>query len=368
MARAYSSSLPAVVACLIASTAWAQDTRQATEQYSFLLKADGLLRKEWTRNVFQGTDQDRWRFQFRPRAEIGAKWLSLGVGAELNHSKDENDVAAEGAPPLTLVRDNYRSRDIRLDLAFASLRPASWLRIEGGRFPMPIAFTEMIWDRDLRPQGAAVHVGGGDSPFGLSVLGARGSHVFDDDDAEMLVVSAGFTPPAEAKTRLELLASYIAFMDADTLEPVIRRQNTRTAAGGPVAPDFRVIDGVLRLRHDGVMPWQAVADVCWNTSADSDRTGLWLALVVGSTRSSRTRLEYTYARVDKDATLAAYATDDFFWGTGWEGHRGDLGVRVSDNAALHGVAQLQRFKDSPREAERDHWLRRYRVELRVNYQ
>jgi hypothetical protein len=370
MLRAFTASLTAVVACaaLLPGTVLGQDAPQATDQYSFQVRVDALLREEWTQNLFQAApDQDRWRFQLRPRAEIGLKWLLLGVGAEFNHSKDENDVPLDGAPPLGLIRDNYRSRDTRLDLAFASLRPTSWLRLEGGRFAMPLALTEMIWDRDLRPQGAAVHLGGGDSPFGVSVLGARGSHVFDDDDAEMLVLSAGFTPPAEAKTRVELLGSYIVFRDVETLEPVIRRQNTRAPAGGPIGPEFKVVDAVLRLRHDGVLPWQVVGDFCWNTAADADRTGVWLALVVGSTRSSRSRLEYTYANVDKDATLAAYASDDFFWGTGWEGHRGDIGFRVSENSAMHGIAQIQRFKDSPREAERDHWVRRYRVELRFSY-
>jgi hypothetical protein len=359
----------AILACAGAARAQdAPETPQALQQYSFQIKADGLLRQEWTRHQFLGApDQERWRIQARPRVEIGVKWLLLGVGAEFNHSEDENTALPAGATTLALVRDNYRSRDTRLDLAFASLKPASWLRLEAGRFPMPLGLTEMIWDRDLRPQGAALHLGGGDARFGVSVVGSRGGHVFDDEETETLVVSAGFTPPAEARTKLEVLASYIAFLDVAALEPAIRRQNSRVAAGGPLALDYRVLDAVVRLRHEGVLPWQAVADVCWNTAADSDRTGLWLAFVVGSTRVSRTRIEYTFARVDKDATLAAYATDDFFWATGWEGHRGDLGIRVSDNAALHGVAQLQRFKDSAREAERDHWLRRYRVELRISY-
>jgi hypothetical protein len=344
-----------------------QDVPQASEQYSFQLRADGLLRQEWTRNFFEGPNQDRWRIQVRPRLELGLKWLLLGVGADFNHSEDENDVPPAGASTLALARDNYRSRDTRLDLAFASLKPAEWLRLEGGRFVMPVAFTEMVWDRDLRPQGAALHLGGGDSRFALSVLGSRGGHPFDDDEVETLVVAASVRSPPTARTQFELLGSFLAFRDAETLEPAIRRQNTRAGAGGPLALEYRVVDAVLRLRHEGALPWQAVADVCWNTAADSDRTGVWLALVLGSTRSSRSRLEYTFARVDKDATLAAYAGDDFFWGTGWEGHRGDLGIRLSDNTALHGVAQLQRFKDSAREAERDHWLRRYRAELRFSY-
>ena len=82
---------------------------------------------------------------------------------------------------------------------------------------------------------------------------------------------------------------------------------------------------------------------------------------------ARGSLEYTYATVDKDATLAAYTTDDFIWGTGWTGHRLDLGLRMSDRASSHLVGQLQKFKDSPIEADRDTYLHRYRIEVRFAY-
>jgi hypothetical protein len=108
-------------------------------------------------------------------------------------------------------------------------------------------------------------------------------------------------------------------------------------------------------------------DYCRNLAVSEANQGLWIALVLGSTTTAKGLVEYTYATVDKDATLAAYATDDFFWATGWAGHRGDLGLRLSDTSSLHVVSQWQRFKDSPRLAEQDHWLRRYRVEVRVKY-
>ena len=63
----------------------------------------------------------------------------------------------------------------------------------------------------------------------------------------------------------------------------------------------------------------------------------------------------------------AYAGDDFFWQTGWAGHRGDIGVRASDRSSFHAVAQLIRFKDSPNTDEQQHWIRRYRLELRFEY-
>jgi hypothetical protein len=87
----------------------------------------------------------------------------------------------------------------------------------------------------------------------------------------------------------------------------------------------------------------------------------------GSVQTSLVRAEYTYAQVDKDATLAAYATDDFFWSTGWKGHRVDLGSRITDKSSFHAVGQLQKFEDSPRVEERDHWVKRLRLEMRFSY-
>ena len=92
-------------------------------------------------------------------------------------------------------------------------------------------------------------------------------------------------------------------------------------------------------------------------------TSLWLALVLGSLNTSRARLEYVYARVDRDVTVAAYATDDFFWATGWEGHKVELASRSGPRVSGHLIAQMQRFKDGP-PAEQDHWIKRFRTEVR----
>ena len=348
------------------------------QQYSFKVKGDALSREEWTTSVFDAPgvshNDDRWRLQARPRLEIGINKIVLGLGAELNYSQDKNYVPAN----QTIIRDNYRSRDARVDLAFARGQIGSGARLEGGRFEMPVALTEMLWDRDLRPQGGALtlemHDEGGRPRLGLTLLAARGSHVFDDDGVRMLLASgAGFFGAGE-QGRIELRGSFVKFTRVEKLETRIRRQNSRQ--GGLVLQDYDVLDGIVRYRRDGGVPLQLVADVCWNLGADptaraageaprKNNQGLWLAAVIGSTRSRRLRLEYTFARVDKDATVAAYATDDFFWSTGWLGHRGDLGIKVTDNIAFHMVGQLQRFKDSARIEERDHWVKRYRSEIRV---
>ncbi len=359
---------------LAAAPAAAQDPQdnqffqRPEKKYSFEIMGDALVRAEWTRDIFvtatQFRDEDRQRLQLRPRLEIGLLGkVLLGVGGEFNYSSDEN-TKAPGAQAL--IRDNYDSRDARFDLAFADIQPVSWIRIQGGRFPMSLPFTEMIWDRDLRVQGGALTLGvkdrGSLKSLGITGLWSRGSHVFDDADTTLFSVGVSADIALSETVRLELVGAWLDYADIRTMAPNIRRQNTR--AGGQFVFDYQVLDAVVRLRFTGRVPAQLVGDFCINTDVDANREGIWAAFSLGALQRTRVRGEYTYAAVDKDATLAAYPTDDFFWQTGWAGHRLDLGVRLVDKLSLHGVGQLERFKDSPRPEERDRWNKRIRAELR----
>jgi hypothetical protein len=344
----------------IAATASAQDAVFQTQK-RLTFHGEGLLRQEWTRDFPPGTHTDRFRARALPGVRLALGSFVLGAGGDFQWSSDENVVA--GQP---LIRDNYDSRDARLDLAFARLDTGA-VDLAAGRFEMPIAFTEMVWDRDLRPQGGALTLAlrdrGSLRRLAVTALGARGSHVFDDDDTTMLSAAIDARFAAGDAWKLDLLGAFVTFRDPDELEARIRRQNTRV--GGAIVRDYDVVDAVVRLHRDGSVPLQIVADGCLNTAADDQRRGLWLSLVIGSTRSARARLEYVYAFVDRDATLAAYAADDFLWATGWAGHRADLGFALGKHVALHGVGQVQRFKDSALAAEREDWIKRFRIELRL---
>jgi len=347
---------------------------QQGKQYSVEVKVDGLLRQEWTDSI-TFIENDRALGRLRPRVEIGIDRFLLGVGGDFLYGTERNTAFL---PTLPLLRDNYDSRDARLDLAFVRAQPSGWLTLHAGRFAMPVRLTEMVWDRELRPQGAALALQAVDrGPFkrlALTGLGARGSHVFpaggvfDFSDREtMWIASASALAGVGERATVELLASYVTFGDLEHVDRRLRRQNTRTAPGGPLGRDYDVVDLIARFNREGRVELQIVADYCWNTAVDSGNKGVWLAAVLGSTRTAPASLEYTFARMDPDATLAAFAADDFLWETGWEGHRADLGVRLRDHYALHAVAQRQRFKDAPRVAERDIWLDRYRLEVRIRY-
>ena len=375
----------ATLSIALAAAATAQDpdpVYQQQQKQAYRFAGDTLARYEWTRGIPGPTgtiDESRYRFQLRPRVELRFGPVELGVGGEFNYSEDENYESGPGEA-LVIIRDNYRSKDARLDLAWGKVTLGPFAA-QGGRFFMPIPFTEMIWDRDLRPQGGAatVTLGSATSPARLALHGiyALGSHVFDDegdfrepglpaeDATSMLGGGAEISLGRAGESALSVLGAYLDFDHTASLQPQIRRQNTRVA--DLIVHDYQVFDIVARLTRGGQVPMQLVFDYCWNSAVANDNKGLWIAAVLGAIGVSPARLEYTYAKLDKDATLAAYNSDDFFWGTGWEGHRGDLGVSTRKNNSIHGIAQWQRFKDSPDPLVREEWVTRYRLEWRTRF-
>jgi hypothetical protein len=360
-----------IVLLALASRGTAQDTAAAYQKQSkFRFTGDALARYEWTRDFLPAGGfpaDDLYFLEGRPRVELDLGPFELGVGGAFRYSDVENDVPPAGQQTLALVRENYRSQDARLDLAWGKLK-AGPVVAQGGRFLMPIPFTEMIWDRDLRPQGGAVSLQlapeSSFNRFALHGIYATGSHVFED---ESVMYGGGLElkfASAQGQS-LQLVGSYLQFEDLDKLDPLVKRQNTRVA--GKFVNDYRVVDLILRLSRGGQVPLQLVGDYCWNTALDQGNQGLWLAAMLGDLTTSRARVEYTYAKIDREATVAAFNTDDYLWGTGWEGHRADLATGAAKGSSIHAIAQWQRFKDSPDPAVRDNWVTRYRLEMRVKF-
>jgi hypothetical protein len=358
-----------LVGCLGLAVPSAVLAQQA--QQSFRFAGDALGRYEWTRDI-QGDEglvnEDRYFLQARPRVELTLGPVELGAGGAFNYSDVENDVPPPGQIAVAIIRDNFRSHDARLDLAWGKLTMGPVVA-QGGRFLMPLPVTEMIWDEDLRPQGGAAEIrltpDGSTTRFALHGIYATGSHVFQDESV-MFGGAAELSVASGQGSTIQFVGSYLQFEDLDKIDHPIRRQNSLGVAG-LFLHEYRVVDLVARLGRRGQMPMELVANYCWNTALDENNRGLWLSASLGNLGSSRARAEYTYAKIDRDATLAAFNTDDFYWGTGWEGHRADLGTGTVKSSSVHAIAQWQRFKDSPDPDVRDHWVTRYRLEWRMSF-
>ena len=373
-ARPFSRLAPLIIAAGLVSPA-------AAQQQQAPITGDFMIRQEWNDGFFTKPDPvpaNRTRIQIRPRFEVETQVLRMGVGADINYSKDNNLEPKDIPLPLTLLRDNYDSRSIRLDLAYVGVNLSSAIKIDAGRAMMPFRLTEMIWDKDLRIQGGrAVWTLGqgktGEPVARVSGIYSRGSHVFGDSVktegstlGEGVTIKGGsFDLGFGADKRVDLTGTYLAFDKLENLERMIRRQNTRV--GGALTREYGILDVTLRFRTNTPFPMQVVIDGARNRKAPDQRNGFWGALVLGSLIDNRIRGEYTYAKVDRDVTVAAYAGDDFFWATGWLGHRAEVAFAQSPKSSFHVIAQMQQFKDSAILAERTNWFKRLRLEARRSF-
>jgi len=340
------------------------------QQKSFRFTGDSVMRYEWTREIptLDGkVNEDRYFVQARPRVELDLGPVELGVGGQFNYSQDDNTLLPGGDPRL-IIRDNFYSRKALFDLYYGKVK-AGPVEAVGGRFLMPLPVTEMIWDRDLRPFGGGGAVvfeqGGSLTRFAVRGIYATKSHWFEDESV-MFGGSAELALQTGGQSQLMLGGAYLDFRDLDTIDPRIRRQNTRTL-DGLYLYDYRIVDVQGRLVSAGQVPFALVVDYCWNTALSEGNKGLWATVAMGQLASSRARLDYTYAKIDRDATVAAFNADDFYWGTGYEAHRVDLGGATSRKSSIHAIASWQRFKDSLIPEEREDWVQRYRIEWRYEY-
>ena len=202
---------------------------------------------------------------------------------------------------------------------------------------------------------------------------SRGSHVFvDSKDPTGSSLGDGVTIKGGSldlgfgtSKRFDFSGTYMQFDNLAYLEQMIRRQNSRV--GGLLTREYQVFDVVLRFRTDAPFPMQIVVDGAQNHKAPDQRNGIWATLVLGSFKDTKFRGEYTFAKVDRDVTVAAYAGDDFFWGTGWLGHRGEIAFAKGPNSTFHVIGQMQQFKDSANPLEQDHWVKRLRLEARRTF-
>ena len=171
------------------------------------LNADLLARYD---QVMGGPDFYRGRVWARPGFEV-TPGPRVRFGARGSFAK--------GSHPnrLSIRRfDNFHENEAALDRLYVVLN-GKGLEVSAGKFAMPLAVSEMIWDRDIQPSGVAV--GWGRAGVTLRGVVFQRSHIHHDRST---VVGA------EAGVRrkgVEWSGGYLGFHGLDQFQPGMERQN-----------------------------------------------------------------------------------------------------------------------------------------------
>jgi hypothetical protein len=294
----------------------ADDPSIAESSHAFF--GDGWARYDHVEGLPGGRDDlDR----LRTRLRVGIRWTPspgwelvgsarFALGSDANRDNRRNN-------------DNERSDGIGLDRLFVRWHAGESTTVLLGKAPIEIELTPMVWDEDLRPAGFmfdhSLAVGEYDRlQFSAGWLAGQALY---GDESRIAVAQAAWRWREGAPTNAAILLGYLGFSDLDelTLQGLAR---TNTIVGGRLPEEYRLLDLQL-VGRTGTPRWpvEARVDLVHNLGADEEQDGVRASLRVGDSLSPRAwEFGYAYQDIQRDAVMAAFNSDDWWFHSAARGH------------------------------------------------
>ena len=244
-----------------------------------------------------------------------------------------------------------------------------------GKFPNPFVHTEMVWDPDVNPYGAAAHY----RLFRSDAVSASLQAMYGVVDEQ---IAAGDSDLFGGQLSLRFTPAGAWAVDADVayydhrIGSLINttagdiRDNNLTPDGTAYLSDFDLLNASTSLQYTGfgdAWPLRLTADYVKNLGAAvAEDSGYSLDVLVGNLgRIGHTRFRYGYARVETDAVLAAFSHDNTTYATNYRLHTVDVAYRASYQAYVNLTAFLYRRDDFDLvdQPGSNDWVSRFRLNL-----
>lgn len=321
----------------------------AGEAESLSWFGDLLLRGDFSRDLPLNLPDEQRRLV---RARAGLRWMAAEgweVGAAVEGSRGEDSLQV-----IRLAHDNQRTNDLGVDLLYARWR-GERTQVLLGKAPLPIELTPMVWDDELRPVGVSFEHGIPTGDFDRLVLSGGaylGDHLYGDT-SRIVAAQAAWRLREGAETSGGVLLSYLHFDELQDLSRTgLARSNRRVA--GALVSDFHLLD--LQFAFDTRLagaPLRTRIDLVRNTGADDQRDGARGSVVWGDAREARSwELGLSYQRVQRDAVMTAFNSEDWWFHSAMRGAMPWLGYGFDDNWRIQLALFLERADGRAVDTER----------------
>lgn len=320
-----------------------------------------------------------------PARHRGVLRLRVGAAVELNDlfRVGARVVTGDGGDPRTAdvtIGEFGDDLELSFDRAFLEMRLDRGLAT-AGKFANPFATTELVWDADVNPAGAAGWV----EPSRIGAFMPRLTGIFmlvdersRDSDGTMWGAQAQWRREWSGGVGLEVAAAYWDYTIpslAGADDPGDTRGNVLTPDGTAYLSDFDLADLTATLTLPGpseAYPVRVVADVVKNLGAAIDEdTGFQVEVRVGKEWVRRhVELRAGYGQCETDAVLGAFSNDNLPLATNYRNHTLRAAYGVRDDTALSLTWYLfGRLHDDPRppDADPDELASRVRLDLMVRF-
>jgi hypothetical protein len=299
----------------------------------------------------------------RAAARSGLAWRPAGSpwsaeGGVLVSFGSETNVEALAA------FDNEAPDTLDVDRLAVRWQSAAGHAVHAGKAPLPLALTEMVWDRDLRPVGIAASVVADPSPaLGLRlVAGGFQRSRLDGRDGRVLAAQAGAHYRPAGLLDAEALVAWLGFDDLHHLaRRGMARQNATVGGlgGARYAARFRVLDAQLAVRGRALgMAAGVRLDVARNLARDAERDAIRFRVALGGAEAPA-GLEggWTFQRIAREALPGAFNSDEWWFHSRTRGQQVWLQAGTGRRAALRIAGFRERRDDLA------HWTERVTAEL-----
>ena len=283
---------------------------------------------------------DRYRWRYRLRLGVVATLKdSLEVGVRLGSGDLDSGIPTGGIDPISqnqTMGNNASKKGIFVDLVYAkwtAVNNKTWgMSLTAGKMENPFVFSDMVFDADYTPEGAAtqlsfnltdhqvLRLNGG--AFVLDELGG------DSNDPWMAGAQLRWDAAWTKKLASSAGVAVLGISNPDQLSnaavPNINRGNTRTpvvaGAGGALVHNYNPFVADLALTYtldsfpmcDGAFPIKFAADYMNNPAVDQDNEAYSVGVQFGKAGKKKTfDLAYTYKYLGADAWYEEVVDSDF---------------------------------------------------------
>ena len=330
-------------------------------------------------------DDNRFRGRFRLRMGLNA---NISPSIILNFRATTTANPDNPNTPYADFDDGFNNVLIVIDRAFIHLKPKNfnqfnlWL----GKFPNPFnnssVFSELIWDADIQPDGAAFSVAFNQSGNLKQVAFINGSYLLNDFrtnkqrywmQSNQLNLNFYLNPDLN----LKLSTGY-------NLYPNLKNQKINDTpfdgnAGNSVYEKLSVVqkDTLYTMRYKtgfmvnnnfAILEWarpsQPIIFKCQyfiNHLAENKNKGWSIGASYGDLKKAKQyKLYYQYQYIEQDALFTMHAQDDFLSTSSFKGHVFGFAYNFFEKISLHVWGLMDNKLSSPKQKEH-----RWRIDLNV---
>lgn len=297
--------------------------------------------------------------------------LEYAIAAKLARGNDSN---AE----TLLWFDNEKTDTEELDEAMLRWTFEDSTQLLLGKTALPLDLSPMLWDSDLRPVGASLARSFASGEFNrFSFVGGYFApmHLYGDD-SNLGAVQASFHWREGAPLSGSVKLAYLDFGNlGDLTHSGLTRSNWREIIRNPNAPppvscnvchgvlgelnsDFRLLDLQAEVRWIlAEKPLVAKLDLVHNLGASQDQDGARGSVSYGDSSVPRGwEAGVAYQRFQRDAVLAAFSDDDWWFHSNARGVLTHLGYGIDETWSVH-LTYVRDRRDGPfRNGPVERWL------------